>query len=598
MSDPIDTAVVRAGLVAAAREAFAQFQRTAMLPILYESKDFSISVFDDRLNLVADAPGVPEFVGSLSASLASVLAKFGGGVQLREGDVVIANEPFLTGAHPNDALLLAPAFAGDLLAGYCGMRAHMGDLGGPSTAPVGARTIYDEGLLLPPCLLVGAGKPNEIVLGVIEANSRQPREVSGNLRSGAAAMIRSARKIGSLVDRYGFVTYRAAVDQLLDAAEHEVRELLRAIPDGDYQASEMLELPDGEGRVPLQCEVTVKGSDITVDVTGSAPQQPCSLNVPLPQTISACRLALKRLTTQDSITANSGEHRMLRVVAPSGCIFNAQAPASSFMMANTASLLGEMIVTAVSAAMPSRQMAQSAGNTTGFLGWMEESRLGRPVEVDELAGIGYGATPDSDGMNALMHFCLAGMELSSGEETESRVHASKRRMELVVDSGGAGRRRGGLGTRIEWQFHRDVIVTTQAQKTQDLGGYGLAGGGPAGGRNDVILDPGSDQERSLGMAGDTHVAAGATVIANGAGGGGYGDPMTREVSKVEEDVLDGYVSIAMAAKQYGVVISERTGRVDAAATQALRDASRPDSNNHKSDQEPAEDDWVATERTS
>ena len=294
------------------------------------------------------------------------------------------------------------------------MRAHVGDLGGPSTTPVGAKSLFEEGILLPPSLLVAAGRPNEILIGVIEANSRQPREVAGNLRSAAAAMTRSAAKVGALVETYGFVTYRAAVDQLLEAAEHEARQLLEQIPDGDYEASEMLELPEGAGRVPLKCVVTVDGSDFTVDVTGSAPQQEWSLNVPLAQTIAACRLALKRLTTQDSITANSGEHKMLDVIAPPGCIFNAQAPASSFMMANTASLLGEMIVTAVSAAMPSRQMAQSAGNTTGFIAWMSESRLDRPVEIDDLAGIGYGATPESDGMSALLHFCLAGMEISSG----------------------------------------------------------------------------------------------------------------------------------------------------------------------------------------
>jgi N-methylhydantoinase B len=574
MIDPIDAAVVRAGLVSAAREAFAQFQRTAMLPVLYEAKDFSISVFDDRLNLVGEATGVPEFVGSLSASIEAVLAKFDGGVQLRKGDVVMANEPFLTGAHPNDILLLAPAFAGDLLVGYCGMRAHVGDVGGQTGAPVGAKEMYEDGLLLPPSLAYAAGKPNEILLGVIQANSRQPREVAGNLRSAAAAMTRSAGKIAALVERYGFTTYRAAVDQLLDAAEHQARGLLEEVPDGEYRASEMLELPDDEGRVPLTCVVTVDGSDVTVDVTGSAPQQTCSLNVPLPQTISACRLAIKRLTTEDRLTANSGEHRMLTLVAPLGCIFNAEAPASSFMMANTASLLTEMIVNLLSAAMPSRQMAATGGNTTGFYGWMTDSRNGRNLEVDDLAGIGYGATPQQDGMNALQHFCLAGMELASGEVLESRAHVSKRRIELVTDSGGPGRRRGGLGTRTEWQLHRDATFAAQAQKTQDVGGGGLAGGGSAGGRNDVIIDPGTDHERVLSTTGAIDVPPETTIVLNGAGGGGYGDPMTRDVDAVAADVLDGYVSVAAAAEDYGVVISERTRRVDAAATQALRERSR------------------------
>jgi N-methylhydantoinase B len=600
MIDPVDAAVVRAALVSAAREAFAQFQRTAMLPILYESNDFSISIFDDRLELIADAPGVPEFVGSLSASLEAVLERFGGSAQFRRGDVLIANEPHLTGAHPPDALLLAPAFAGEILVGYCGMRAHMGDLGGRSTCPVDASTVWEEGLQLPPSLLVAAGKPNEGLLAVVASNTRQPREVTGNLRSGAAAMTRGAGKIGSLVDRFGVATYRVAVDQLLDAAEHEARDLLDAIPDGEYSASEMVELPDGAAAVPIQCLVRVKGSDITIDVTGSAPEQPCSLNVPLPQTISACRLSLKRLTTQDTMTANSGEQRMLTVVAPEGCIFNARPPAGCFMMANTASLLGEMVVNVLSPLLPSRRMAQSGGNTTGFLGWMPSGPRGKPTEVDDLAAIGYGATPERDGMNALLYHSLAGMEVASGEVIEARANVSKRRLELVTDSGGPGRRRGGLGTRTEWQVHDYVTLQVQAQKTENVGGLGLAGGGPAGGSNTVVIDPGAANERILGMTADIEAPAGITIVMNGAGGGGYGDPMEREIEAVEDDVRDGYVSIDAAAEHYGVVFSERTGRVDEGATRALREAALKNGDDEEMEDAARElresDQRVATER--
>lgn len=576
MSDPIDAAVVRAGLVAAAREAFARFQSTAMLPVLYEARDFSVSVFDDRLNLVADATGVPEFVGSLSAALESILGSFGGAERLRPGDVLISNEPYLTGAHPPDCVLLAPAFSGELLVGFCGMRAHMGDFGGRSTTPIDARTMWEEGLQLPPSLLIAAGKPNEVLLGVVEANTRQPGEVGGNLRSGAAAVTRSAEKIGSLVDRYGFVTYRGAVDQLLEAAEHEARELLETVPDGEYAASSMVELPGGADPVPIECLVRIEGSDITIDVSGSATQQRGSVNVPLPQTLAACRLALKRLTTQDTLTANSGEHRMLTVIAPEGCILNARPPAGCFMMANTASLLAEMIVNLISAACPSRQMAESGGNTTGFLGWMEDGPRGQPTEVDDLAPIGYGATPEADGMNALLYFGLAGMEVPSGEVIETRAGVSRRRIELVTDSGGPGRRRGGLGTCIEYEIHGEITMMVQAQKTKWIGGLGLAGGAPAGGRNDVVVNAGVPGERSLGMTADTDFPAGTRVAVNGAGGGGYGDPMEREIDAVEADVLDGYVSPEAAREHYGVVISERSGRVDLDATHALREASRQD----------------------
>jgi N-methylhydantoinase B len=223
--------------------------------------------------------------------------------------------------------------------------------------------------------------------------------------------------------------------------------------------------------------------------------------------------------------------------------------------------------------VPSRAMAPTGGNTTGFLSWMPEGPRGLPMEVDDLAAIGYGATPDQDGMNALMYHSLAGMEVASGEVLETRANVSKRRIELVTDSGGYGRRRGGLGTHTVWQLHSDSLIQVQAQKTETVGGLGLAGGGPAGGSNEVVVEPGTAKEQSLGMAADTELSAGGEIAMNGAGGGGYGNPLEREIEAVESDVFDGYVSVEAAAEHYGVVILTESGRVDQEATRALREAS-------------------------
>lgn len=577
MADPVDAAVIRAGLVSTAREVFGLFQRTAMLPHLYEARDFSISVFDDRLNLVADAPGLPEFVGSLSVALEVMLADFGGGADLVPGDVVVCNDPFLTGGHPADAAIFAPAFTEDGIVGYCGLRAHIGDLGATDSDPAHARSVFDEGLRLPPTLLVGAGAFREQLLDVIAWNSRLPRETVGNFRSAASVVARGAEKIAAIVSRFGREDYHAAVDQLLDASEAEARELIARIPDGVYTATETLELVDPPGgSVRLECAVEITGSDMTVDVSGSAAQVDCALNVPLPQTHAACRLAIKRLTTQDAVTANSGEYRMLRVIAPPGCVFNAQSPVATYMMATTASLLGEMVVTALSAHMPSRLMAQSGGHTTGFMSLMDDSPGGGPVLVSDVAPIGYGATPDGDGMDALLHFCLAGMELAGAEVIESRALIVKRRIALVPDSGGAGRFRGGLGTVTEWELLTDAMLTIQAQKTREIGGRGLAGGHAAGGRNDVVINPGRPDERSLRIAGQVRVRRGDVIAMHGAGGGGYGDPHERPVEAVVADVADGYVSLRAAAEVYGVVIDPASGLADEAATREARGSSPSD----------------------
>jgi N-methylhydantoinase B len=574
-TDPIDAAVVRAGLVSTAREVFNSFQRTAMSPQLYEAKDFSISVFDDRLNLVADAPGLPEFVGSLSVALEAMVSEFDDGAALAPGDVIVANDPYVTGGHPADSALIAPAFVGERLVGYVGIRAHVGDLGAINNYPVNSSSVYDEGLRLPPTLICEAGKANERLLAIVATNSRQPHETVGNYRAAAAALTKGTEKVSALAERFGLETYHAAVDQLLDASEHRCRELLSGIPDGTYEATQTLELiGPGQPEVPLHCSVEVSGSDITVDVSRSVDQQPGALNVPLPQTLAACRLALKRLTTQDEVTANSGEYRMLSVVAPPGNIFNAQSPAGSFVMATTASLLGEMVVSALSATMPSRLSAQSGGHTTGFLAWMPEGPRGRPEFLDDIAPIGYGATPSSDGMDALLHFCLAGMELASGEIMEVRCLVAKRRIELVTDSGGAGKHRGGVGTYTEWQLDTDASMMIQAQKTKVIGGAGLAGGMPAGGSNLVILNPGSSGAKTMPMDGGLTARSGDRIAMHGAGGGGYGDPFERTIEAVESDLLNELISPEAALETYGVVVSAETGLADRDATAELRSAPR------------------------
>ena len=287
--------------------------------------------------------------------------------------MLIANEPHLTGAHPPDAVLLAPAFAGDLLVGFCGMRAHMGDLGGRSTCPIDAKTMWEEGLQLPPSLLIAAGKPNEVLLGgrrsELAAAARGDRQPP--LRRGGDDAERRARSARSSIATASLPTAPPSTSCSMPPSTRP-GSCSRRFPTASTAPRRWSSCRTAPARSRSSAWCAVEGSDVTVDVTGSAPEQPCSLNVPLPQTIAACRLALKRLTTQDTMTANSGEHRMLTVIAPEGCIFNAQPPAGCYMMANTASLLGEMIVNLISAAMPSRQMAESGGNTTGFLGWMHE----------------------------------------------------------------------------------------------------------------------------------------------------------------------------------------------------------------------------------
>lgn len=568
--DPISVAVVRANLAGVARDIFNVFERTTMLPVLYDVHDFGVSLFDDRLNLIADAPGVPEFVGSLDYALEAILDSFRGGDDLEPDDVLISTHPFLTGNHPPDASMIAPVFVDGSIAGYCGLKAHMGDLGSKDTYPCDSRSMYEEGLLLPPTKLYRNGALNRDVAAVIEANSRLPRETIGNILAGAAALRFGAHKLGGVVARFGFDAYRAAVDQLLEQGEREVRRVLAGFTDGVYTATDWLDDNGIEpGNVPLVCTVTVQGSDLIVDTTGSAEQQEGPFNSTLPMTMAACRLALKRLTTQDGLPSNSGEHRPLRLVAPEGSIFNATPPAATFQMALTAQRLGELVHTALATAADDVIPAASAGDAT-FVSGMARWPSGKLAFLDGMAPIGYGASSKSDGQSALFHFPLAGLKLSSAEVTEVRMPILLRSCELCIDSGGPGKYRGGLGARLEWEMLGDGVTNVFAEKLTTTAIDGRAGGHPAGQRNAVTIRPGQTDEVAGGKHAQVELRRGDVILVQGGSGAGYGNPFERDPRAVAEDVRQGFVSVEAARHAYGVAVDPITFAIDEEVTHTLR----------------------------
>lgn len=567
-ADPISAAVVRAGLASTAREVFNQFVRTALTPTIYEAFDFSVAVFDDQVNVVADASGLPEYVGSLAFTVERLVERFGRN-HLAEGDALVSSDPFITGAHPPDLAVVSPAFFEGQLIGFCAVRGHVGDVGARNDYPADARTVYEEGLVLPPMKLVEGGVYNHHILEIVAANSRMPRETVGNIRSAVGATQQGAHKLGRIVAAQGEPSYRLGIKELLDGSEIQVRAQLAAIPDGDYVVRDVLDNNAiDDGGIALICRVRISGSDMEVDVTGSDPQHEGALNVPYAQTVAACRLALKRLTTQDSVPANSGEYRPLTVIAPPDTIFDAQPPVGTFMMHVTASLLSEMVVTALLPAIKDRAPAPTSGHTTAFTAGMEHG--GRHLTADDMAAIGYGAQRGSDGSNALQHFSIAGIPAASAEVWESQAPILKRRVSLAIDSGGPGKWRGGLGTEVVWQFDVDADLTLQAQRTGDLDMPGLDGGRPGAGRNDVQIAAGTPHERAYGMATDIRLKAGELIVLNGAGGAGYGDPFEREPASVQQDVRRGYVSISAAREQYGVAIDPHSFQVHHEETLELR----------------------------
>jgi N-methylhydantoinase B len=561
MLDPVTFAVVRSALAAAASEMATVFKRTTMLPVIYEYNDFGMSVYDDRLNLIADAPGLPLFIGSLDFCVGRTLEEIGGAERLVPGDVLLTNHPYLTAGQPADAAVIEPIFHEGALIGYGALRAHMGDVGAKGPYPTDSTDIFQEGVIFPGVKLEDGGTLNETVLRVLRANSRIPFETAGNVMAAIGALRAARRKVIGVVERYGRDTYYEVIDEMLLRSERATRAAIEAIPDGTYVYEDRLDDNGVDDEpVPLRCAVIVAGDEIEVDLTGSAPEQRGPVNCPYGYTVTTCRFALKRVFSPD-LPASSGEYRPLTVTAPEKSIFNPRPPAPCFIGAWTSVRLSDMIVQALAEPLPELIPAESGGDLVTAVAYLRDPASGRLSMWADGGGLGHGATSGADGMNALVHPVEAGVETVPAEVLEARMPIVVRRFGLIPDSGGPGAFRGGLAVEKEFEFRGDGEAVSVADKAFHSQVRGLAGGMPAPELNQLIWFPGTDRELRLGKRSGIALRSGDVVISRSAGGGGWGDPLDRELGRVEADLLDGYVTAECAERFYGVVL-DQTGRVD------------------------------------
>ncbi|WP_033291817.1 hydantoinase B/oxoprolinase family protein [Amycolatopsis jejuensis] len=568
--DPVTFAVIRNGLTAAVREMFTVFKRTTTFPGLYEYNDFGMSLYDADLNMLADAPGLPIFVGSLDAALRDSIAVLGGPEALHPGDIIVNNHPFLTGGHPPDAAVVQPVFFEGEIIAYSVLRAHMGDVGSMTPYPSSSTEMWQEGTIYPAVKLYRAGELNEEFLRMVRVNSRMPNETAGNFLAAAGALRACSRKLLTIVERYGLDRYRAANAELLDQGERAARAAIARIPDGNYVFEDYLD-NDGVDLSPikLRCTVTIDGSDVTIDFTGSDPTRTGPLNCPLPYTVTAARFALKRITTPERL-ANSGEHRMLTVIAPENTVCNPQPPAPTFLGAWTCFRISDMIVHALAQAADGWIPAQNGGDSCSVGGLVFDPWTGKPDFFTAMSGLGYGGLQGHDGMDSRIHPTLAGGPTIPVEMVEQRTAVRCHRFELAPDSGGPGEFRGGLSVTQEWELLCRGQMTITAEKSEASTVLGLAGGESPPYRNSVRMISKGRETRTFGKA-DVQANPGDIFLLAPAGGGGYGNPLHRDPQAVARDVREGYVSRKCAHDAYGVVL-DADGKVAEKATIAHRKA--------------------------
>jgi N-methylhydantoinase B len=415
--------------------------------------------------------------------------------------------------------------------------------------------------------MVRAGVLNEEVLRVMLLNVRKPEQNLGDLKAFRGALDTGERRIRAMLAKFGAAGFKAGCAGLLDYAEHQAREVLRGIPDGDYAFADYCDEDGPNGNpVRLALKLSIRGDSAVLDFTGTDPQLTSALNVPTGSdprhTLLLVGVYYVLTALNPQILLNSGLTRPFTCIAPEGTVVNPQFPAAVGMRSLTCARLRSLVFGAFSLAVPERMPAAPAGNSS-ILNVMTTA-------INPVVG-GAGGFPTRDGTNG-SGADAAYLKNTPIEITETEVPIRITRYGLMPDSGGAGRWRGGLGTALDFTvFAPNSRVTARNRDRCKFRPWGTLGG-KAGKPSDFVFNPGTPRERVLGNVDTVVLDPGDVLHIHSPGGAGRGSPHDREPERVLRDVRYGYVSEAAAEAEYGVVI--RDGVVDEAATETRRAAMR------------------------
>jgi N-methylhydantoinase B len=570
--DPITFAVVRNRLISIANGMIETAAHCGVSTFLSTIMDCSFAILDADAGIIAQSEkGILLFLSSSSPATKSCI-DYIGKVNIEPGDVIISTVPEFTGNHTSDAVLFTPVFFRDNLFGYATTKAHWQDVGAKNTYPTDATNIYEEGLRIPPAKLYRRGKLQPEILEIIKWNSRAPEQVWGDIQAQIAGCHFGEKQVTELLEKYGVETIDACIKEMYDHSERITRLAIEKIPDGTWTAEDFMDSNgiDLDKPIKIKVTVTIKGSDITIDFTGSDLEQRGPMNGLWVTTLSAARMAVKALTSPE-LPANEGSNRPITVIAPKGCVYNAGPTAPCFLCGNVASTILELINKALYKVLPERVPACSGGDVCGIGFFGINPDTGKHWATLSSAAIGNGADFYSDGDNCTAHHSIAGAgggQRDSMELTESSFPLIIEEYGLVQDSGGVGKHRGGLGSRLQIRLLSPATLFAFIEKGKSPH-WGI-NGGKEGLRNYAIIKPKGKREFEVLKTSGMQLAEGCRVVATAGGGGGYGNPLERDIKEVRQDVINGYVSVERTRYDYGVAIDPQSFEVDDMATQKLR----------------------------
>ena len=552
--DAFTLAAIHGSLVAIARDMKIMTMRTAYTQLWKEQGDLSCCVMDGAGEIIAQDPnGFPIHVTTMPLQLQGAVAAIGR-ENLLPGDVLATNDPFIGGTHLPDVLIARPVFHRGEIHAYACNRGHWADIGGmgPGSYSPATSDIHQEGIFIPPVKLFEGGRPNSGVLEMILSNIRNRSIGLGDLRAQYASCETAERRLEELIARYGFDTLKAAMAGIVARAERMTRARIDEFPDGDYHARDCL---DGDGRTEekiwVDVRIRIRGSDIVADLSGSSDQSSGGMNCSHSAAASAVQYAIKSITDPEN-PPNAGSYRPIAVKTRPGSLVDAQKPGSMVGFGEVCYRVLDTTMAAIAGAVGDRGIASGSGSTgTVVVAGRRRRDDGEDYFTTlELSSGAYGARAGRDGINAIRYGPgNAGHIPIEADEIENPLFFEA--YEIVPDTGGAGRFRGGNGFVRAFRVEADRAQLCLCADRHETPPPGLFGG-RSGATARYVLDPGSNRERILpSKTPYIDLEPGTLVHLQSAGGGGYGNPRERDPARIAEDLKNGYITEAGAVAAYG-----------------------------------------------
>ena len=536
-------------LLAVVEEQGQALVRAAFSPIVRECGDISAGVFDLNGRMLAQAvTGTPGHINTMAEAVKTLRGMFS--LQdMKPGDIYMTNNPWIAAGHLNDFLLMMPVFRQGSVVGFTSCTSHLVDLGGLGMGPEGS-DVFDEGLMIPPCKLVEGGEVNSLLLEIVKANSREPIANEGDVYALIACCEAGASRLVEMMDEFGLDQLDPLGDHIISTSLKGTHQAIAKVPDGVYEYQ--LKTDGYEREIELCAKLTVSGNDILLDFAGTSPCSNKGINVPLNYATAYAVFAMRCIIGPD-IPNNAGSLEPFKVTGPAGCILNAQTPAPVAMRHTIGQLMPDLVYGCLCQALPDQIPAEGAScmYDLPMRSAPEVARNGGRVFVTELThNGGTGARPGKDGLSATAF--PSGVWGSQVEITESVAPILITKRELRMDSGGAGKHRGGLGQHLEIKSANGepfiAFLSVERIKYPALGREG----GNAGAPGSIRIDDGP----SLPGKGEFRIAAGETLVFKTPGAGGFGDPKDRNPDQVRKDVAQGLVSSDAAKTIYGADVDK------------------------------------------